>query len=147
MSAQLKFQIFEEELLNPLRGHELSGLESFVASLLLTASTHRPIGIAEIIQVVERTNGLSLKGKTPKSKERAVKDIIHTLRKDHAFPILARRKNPSGYWWCASVQEMEAFIESYRSQALDELHTLSQIVRHNYPALQGQLSFDGPNNP
>jgi hypothetical protein len=37
---------------------------------------------------------------------------------------------------------MEAFIESYRAQALDELHTLSKIVKHNYPALQGQLKFE-----
>ena len=37
---------------------------------------------------------------------------------------------------------MKAFIESFRKQALDELHTLSKIVRHNYPALQGQLSFE-----
>lgn len=37
---------------------------------------------------------------------------------------------------------MEAFIESFRSQALDELRTLSKIIRHNYPALQGQLKFE-----
>lgn len=37
---------------------------------------------------------------------------------------------------------MQAFIESFRSQALDELHTLSKIVNANYPALQGQLKFD-----
>ncbi len=136
MSTQLKFELYEEELLNPLRGHELSDLESFVASLLLTASTHRPIGIAEIIEEVERQKNLRL-------TERKVKGIIRTLRKEHTFPILARRKKPTGYWWCASAQEMEAFIESFRAQALDELHTLSKIVKNNYPALQGQLRFDG----
>ncbi len=74
--------------------------------------------------------------------ERMVKKVIRTLRKDHAFPILARKRKPTGYWWCNSVEEMEAFIESFRKQALDELHTLSRIVNHNYPALQGQLRFD-----
>lgn len=136
MSTQLKFELYEEELLSPLRGHELSDLESFVASLLLTASTHRPIGIAEIIEAVESQMNLRL-------TERKVKGIIRTLRKNHTFPILARRKKPTGYWWCASAQEMEAFIESFRAQALDELHTLSKIVKNNYPALQGQLRFDG----
>lgn len=142
MSTQLKFELYEQELLNPLRGHELSELECFVASLLLTASTHRPIGIAEIIQAVEQTEHLRLRGRSVPSKERAVKEIIRTLRRDHTFPILARRTKPTGLWWCASSKEMEAFIESFRSQALDELHTLSKIIKHNYPALQGQLTFE-----
>ena len=135
MSTQLKFELYEEELLNPLRGHKLSDLESFVASLLLTASTHRPTGIAEIIRAYEDATCARL-------NERTVKDVIRTLRRDHSFPILARRKKPTGYWWCASSQEMEAFIESFRAQALDELHTLSRIVKQNYPALQGQLRFE-----
>lgn len=135
MCAQLKFVLFEEELLNPLQGHELSEVDKYVASLLLTAATHRPIGIAEI-----RRRAAEALGK--KLSSRSVKAIIRSLRKNHAFPILARRKKPTGYWWCASVEEMEAFIESFRSQALDELHTLSKIVKHNYPALQGQLKFD-----
>jgi hypothetical protein len=142
MSTQLKFQLYEQELLNPLRGHALTDEESFVASLLLTANTHRPIGITEIIQAIEQTEHLRLKGKTVKSKERAVKFIIRTLRKDHSFPILARRSKPTGYWWCGSTDEMKAFIESFRAQALDELHTLSKIVKYNYPALQGQLNFE-----
>jgi hypothetical protein len=142
MGTQLKFELYEEELLNPLRGHKLTAMENYVASLLLTASSHRPIGIAQIIQSVKGSTELRFKGKTLKSKERAVKDIIRTLRKDHTFPILASRKKPTGYWWCASIAEMEAFIESYRAQALDELHTLSKIVKHNYPALQGQLKFE-----
>jgi hypothetical protein len=132
---QMKFRLFEEELLKPLRGHKLSDLEQFVASLLLTANTFEPIGIAEIIDAIET--------KTDKRiSQRAVKDIIRTLRRDHTFPILARRTKPTGYWWCGSAAEMEAFIESFRAQALDELHTLSKIVRHNYPALQGQLNFE-----
>ncbi len=135
MGDQLKFNLYEQELLNPLRGHKLSEMESYVASLLLTADTHRPIGIAEIIVSVKSSLEMPI-------SERLVKRVIRTLRKDHAFPILARKKKPSGYWWCASASEMEAFIESFRKQALDELHTLSKIVTRNYPALQGQLRFD-----
>lgn len=135
MSEQLKFNIYEQELLNPLRGHKLSDMESYIASLLLTADTHRPIGIAEIMRSVESSLNVRI-------NERLVKRVIRTLRKDHAFPILARKKQPSGYWWCGGISEMEAFIESFRKQALDELHTLSKIVTRNYPALQGQLRFD-----
>ena len=132
---QLKFELYEQELLSPLQGHELTELESYIASLLLTASSHRPIGISEIIRCYESINDKRL-------SERVVKNTIRSLRRDHTFPILARRKEPAGYWWCASASEMEAFIESFRSQALDELHTLSKIIKHNYPALQGQLKFD-----
>src|ERR687883_144323 len=107
MSEQLKFKLYEDELLKPLRGHELSELESFVASLLLTASTHSPIGIADIIEAVKRNTLVCLPGKTTKARERAVKKIIRTLRKDHTFPILSRKKKPTGYWWCASALEME----------------------------------------
>jgi hypothetical protein len=39
-------------------------------------------------------------------------------------------------------EEMTEFVESFKSQALDELHTLSKIVKHNYPALLGQLSLE-----
>jgi hypothetical protein len=132
---QMKFKLFEEELLKPLRGHELSDLEMFVASLLLTANTFQPIGISEIIDAIEAKDGRRV-------SQRTIKDIIRTLRKDHTFPILARRSKPTGYWWCGSAAEMEAFIESFRAQALDELHTLTRIVKHNYPALQGQLNFE-----
>jgi hypothetical protein len=133
--AELKFETFEAELLNPLRGHELTDMERFVASLLLGAKRDFPIGIKAIIAQVRRVKGSNL-------SERRVKRIIRSLRKDHAFPILASRQPPTGYWWCAGVEEMEGFICSFKSQALDELHTLSKIVKNNYPALAGQLEFD-----
>jgi hypothetical protein len=136
MSGQLKFELYEQELLNPLRGHELSEMESFIASLLLTASTHRPTSINEIVLAVKEQKGMRL-------SQRAVKRIIRELRQDHKFPILSRKASPPGYWWCASSDEMKAFIESFRRQALDELHTLSTMIKHNYPALQGQLRFEG----
>ncbi|HYX72155.1 MAG TPA: hypothetical protein VE732_05240 [Nitrososphaera sp.] len=136
MNEQLKFKLYEEELLDPLRGHALTEIERFIASLLLDATTDKPIGIAEIIRAYAAHSGKRI-------SDRIVKGIIRRLRKEHAFPILARRsKKPTGYWWCGSAAEMEMFIESFRSQALDELHTLSTIIKHNYPALLGQLKFD-----
>lgn len=135
MSEQLKFELYERELLNPLRGHELTEIESYIAMLLLTASTHRPTPISEIQEAVKSQTGKRL-------SKRIVKSTIRTLRQDHKFPILSRKSNPPGYWWCGSVAEMNAFIESWRKQALDELHTLSTIINHNYPALQGQLKFE-----
>jgi hypothetical protein len=127
-----KFELFEAELLAPLGGHGLSDVESFVASLLLDASRENPVGIRTIIERVLRVKGFDL-------SERKVKDIIRTLRKVHVFPILASRKLPAGYWWCKSAEEMDMFIESFKAQALDELHTLSKIVKHHYPELMGQL--------
>lgn len=141
MGEQLKFALYEQELLNPLCGHSLTEMEKFVASLLLTASSHRPILIAEIIEAIEQNPELENKG-SYQTKERRVQKVIRSLRKDHTFPILARREKPAGCWWCTSAADMQAFIESFRSQALDELHTLSRIVKHNYPALQGQLAFE-----
>lgn len=137
MSAteQLKFLAFERELIDPLRGHELTEVEGYVSSLLLGASSARPIGIAEIRHHVELALNQRL-------DERTVKKIIRTLRKDHAFPILSRRRKPSGYWWCSSVEEMKSFIATFRGQALDELTTVAAIVKSNYPELAGQLRFD-----
>lgn len=132
---QLSFQLYEEEMLNPLFGHELTAVESYVASLLLDASRERPVGIKEIAGRVREAKGLGL-------SERKVKSIIRSLRKEHAFPVVASRQPPAGYWWCHSVEEMEEFVESFRAQALDELHTLSRIVRHNFPALAGQMNFE-----
>ena len=116
MVEQLKFKIYEDALLNPLRGHALNELESYIASLLLTTNTHRPIGIAEIISAVKDCLDVKL-------SERTVKKIIRTLRKDHTFPILARRTKPTGYWWCASSDEMKAFIESFRHKlSMNSIH-------------------------
>lgn len=128
-------KLFEDELLNPLYGHELSDMERFIADLLLNANRENPIGIRTIIHQVGIHKGIPL-------SERTVKSIIRALRKDHTFPIIASRKSPSGYWWCSSVEEMTEFIQSFKAQALDELHTLSQIVKHNFPALAGQLQFE-----
>ncbi len=131
---QLKFELYEEEMLSPLGGHELTEMELFVAGLLLGASRENPVGIKAIIHQVNAHKGIPI-------SERSVKKLIRALRKEHTFPIIASRQPPTGYWWCSSPEEMSEFIESFRAQALDELHTLSLIVRHNFPALSGQLNF------
>lgn len=138
MNSQFKFRAFEEELLSPLRGHALTELKEFVASLLLEADSSRPIKIAEII--IAAGNRFA-----DWPTERDVKETVRSLRKDHGFPILSRKGKPAGYWWGTSVSEMEKFIEDWRKQALDELHTLSKIVKQNYPQLAGQLSLEAVN--
>jgi len=136
--AGFNFEKLEAEMISPLAGHALTEIEEYIAGLLLRASSEKPFRIADIINYV----GLNLHTTID---ERAVKEIIRSLRRVHKFPILARRSKPAGYWWCTSATDMEEFITLFRSQALDELHTLSQIVRHNYPDLIGQLRFDGTN--
>jgi hypothetical protein len=151
---QLKFALFEREMIDPLKGHELSEPERYVACLLLEASSTRPLRITDLIVSLTKhfgkhpqpQGGLQV-GKADLSplpasfNERRVKRIIRTLRHDHALPILARRSPPRGLWWCSSIDEMLEFISDFRSQALDELTTLSKIVKHNYPALAGQLEL------
>lgn len=151
MSAELKYQLFEQELLNPLRGHKLTPAEAFVADTLLDATSALPVGIAEIVR-------LNRKLRNHEISERAVKQIIRSLRKDHEFPILSRKSEqrrkhdkqgnviaaakPAGYWWCHSEAEMVEWVTEFRKQPMDELHTLSRIVKANYPKLAGQLQLD-----
>lgn len=136
MVANLKYRKFEDELLNPLRGHKLTYEEEFVANLLLDASVAFPIGISRIrAEAVKGEKGFNV-------SERQVKNIVRTLRKEHGLPILSRKNKPSGYWWCGSKAEMEAYIDAARAQPMDELHTLSKMVKQNYPELAGQLSLE-----
>ena len=134
-AEQLSLETYEHELINPLGGRQLTEMESYVASLLLGATSAQPITIKEIIRrvIVVMEENLS---------EREVKMIVRRLRKDHALPILARRSRPYGYWWCKSAEEMAAFIETFKGQALDELTTVARMVRHNYPELAGQLRLE-----
>jgi len=136
MSVDLKFELFEQELLNPLAGHKLTNEEEFVANLLLDATAKLPIGITRIRrEAAKGERGFHI-------SERGVKDIVRTLRKVHGLPILSRRNKPSGYWWCGSEAEMKEYCERARSQPMDELHTLSKMVKQNYPALAGQLTLE-----
>lgn len=162
MSAQFKFEVFERELLNPLAGIKLTKAEEFVANLLLDATSEKPRTIAHIIRVqpcfycdgacevpessVRYMTCPDCKGTGSRAgqvlNERTVKDTVRALRKEHGLPILSRKHKPPGYWWCGSKKEMEEYIDRARSQPLDELHTLSKMVKQNYPELAGQLSLE-----
>jgi hypothetical protein len=131
---QPKFRIFELEILDPLGGRELNRVEFFIAHLLLGGTADAPIGLADI-----RRRAVGELGKP--LNPRTVKAVIRRLRRNHKLPILSSRSAPAGYWWCNSLDEMNRFIAYFRGVALDELYTLSQIVKHNYPALAGQLAF------
>jgi hypothetical protein len=142
VNTSLKYELFEAALLAPLRGHDLSDDESLIASLLLDASSERPIGIKHIVEVM---NSRPKENRRRRVDDRAVKDIIRGLRKNHEFPILSRKfarpTKPAGYWWCQSEPEMDDFIKDFSKQPMDELHTLSRIVKANYPKLAGQLTL------
>lgn len=130
-----RFKQFEQAILKPRCGQPMTELEAFIACYLLDASSENPRNARQIIAAVGRAMKETI-------TERKVKDSIRALRKFHALPILARRKKPTGYWWCGSPEEMDEFIQLFRAQALDELHTLSQIVKANYPTIAGQLNFE-----
>jgi hypothetical protein len=132
---KLKFRKYETELLSPLSGHALSDEESAVANLLLEATAAKPMAGKVIREELTRQFNMNLSSRT-------VMAIIRRLRKHHAFAILSSRQQPFGYWWCGSKQELQEFIERFKSVALDELHTLHRIVKTNYPELAGQLDFE-----
>lgn len=126
------FLIFEEEIINPLGGVELSAIESFIASLLLDATSEKPVKMAAIIEACADTLGAKI-------SERKVKILIRSLRLNHAFPIITRRAKPAGYWWCGSVEEMKEFARLWQSQYFDEMRTLHVMMKHNFPRLAGQM--------
>lgn len=130
----------EFELFNPLRGHHLTEMEQYVALLLIDAQAERPITNEGIRIAVEVHMHQTI-------DDRSVKRIIRTLRKDHSFPIIANKQSPPGYWYCRSKAEMEEFIERFRAQPLDQLHTLSRMVKAHFPELAGQLRFDDMEPP
>jgi hypothetical protein len=130
-----RFKQFELALLQPRNGQPMTEIEAYIACYLLDASSENPRNARQIIAAVEREFG-------DKISERTVKDCVRTLRKFHALPILASRRPPHGYYWCSSTEEMSRFVAQFRAQAMDELHTLSQIVKTNYPQIAGQLNFE-----
>jgi hypothetical protein len=134
MSADLKYELLEEELLNPLRGKKLARDEEFVATLLLDATEAQPIGVKRLRRALAEAGW--------PMTERWVKDIIRTLRKKHELPILSRRKKGGGFWWCENEEQMKEYVKHASRQPMDELHTLSRIVKANYPRLVGQLRLD-----
>jgi len=126
------FQVFEEEILNPLDGVALTEVEEFVASLLLDATSEKPLKTAQIIEAVADALGEEI-------SFRELKKIIRSLRVNHAFPILSRRSKTAGLWWCQSIDEMKEFARLWQSQYFDEMKTLYVMMKHNYPRLAGQL--------
>jgi hypothetical protein len=131
---QMKFEDLEREMLNPLRGLPLTKDELFVATMLLEATAARPIGIKRLRRALHDAER--------PITERDVKDIIRSLRKKHELPIISRRANGSGFWWCENEAQMKEYATRARKQPMDELHTLSRIVKANYPRLAGQLSLE-----
>ena len=126
------FYVFEEEILNPLGGQQMTVQEVFIAQLILEASSAKPVKMDEIIEQFRKTFGENL-------SVRQLKVIVRAFRRDRAFPILSRRSKPAGYWWCQSVEEMKEFSNLWQSQYFDEMRTLYVMMRHNYPRLAGQL--------
>ena len=134
MSANLKYELFEQELLNPLHGHDLSTDERFVAEVLLDATSARPMGIKRIRRLSKELRSVQL-------SDRVVKAIIRRLKKDHEFPIFSRRKRPAGFWWGTSEEEALEYFRHAQRQPLDELHTLHRMMKVNFPRLAGQLTI------
>lgn len=134
MTTARKYELFEQELLNPLRGRKLTREEELVAGMILNASAAQPIGIKRL--------GRLLREAGSPASEREVKDIVRTLRKKHELPILSRRMKGGGLWWCENEEQMKEYVKHASKQPLDELHTLSRIVKANYPRLVGQLHLE-----
>lgn len=136
LGEQLKFPfgLVAEEETDPVRGHQLSEIEKFIAYLLIEATSEKPMKTDQIIQRVKDQVNQRL-------DRRKVKIIIRNLRRLHAFPILTRRSNPAGYFWCKNQKEMEEFERMWLSQVTDELYTLQVLKKHNYPRMAKQLRF------
>lgn len=134
-AAQLRFSVFEDELLNPLRGHELTPEEAFVANLLLDASATRPLNNEALRDL--------LRGRfCEEYSERELKALILSLRDGHSFPIVASKSKPFGYWWCRSAEEMREQWERVRGEAVGMLATWSRLIKAHFPELAGQLRLD-----
>lgn len=125
------FKQFEDELTNPLDGHQLSKLEAFIGSLLLDADSEKPLKTTEIVAAVFEQLGENL-------NRRRLKIIIRNLRRLHGFPILTRRSKPAGYFWCRSKKEWAEFEKMWMSQVMDELVTHKMMKKSVYPNLAGQ---------
>jgi hypothetical protein len=137
---QLSFEIFEQEVLSPLAGHELTDLERFIANLLLDASSQKPLGNEEIGDQVQLHFAGQKNYKDERPDERTIKKIIRSLRRLHKFPIIARfDQKPYGYWWAKSAEEMLDYYNKAMGRLTDELKTIYGIIKANYPDYAGQL--------
>ncbi|HQU82979.1 MAG TPA: hypothetical protein PKY59_07645 [Pyrinomonadaceae bacterium] len=133
------FHVFEEEVLNPINGQQMSPEETFIAQMILDGTSEKPIKMQQIIDDYVDVFGEKL-------SERQLKIIIRSFRRDRAFPILSRRAAPAGYWWCQSVAEMKEFARLWQSQYFDEMRTLYVMMKHNFPQLAGQMRLPNTGN-
>lgn len=134
IDPELPFTTLEEEVLDPLKGFELTDTEIFVAGHILNARSEMPIKMAEIIDRAEVELGLALTA-------RQIRIIVRSLRRTHGFPICTRKGHPAGYWWGRSEAELEEFVSVWKAQYLDEITTLQTMLKINYPRLAGQLQL------
>lgn len=134
LQNELPYETFEEAVMKPWSGIEMTDAERFIAGLILEATTAKPIKQAEIITAV----GLRLECKI---SDRQVRSIVRNLRRTHGFPICTRKGAPAGYWWGRTEAELEEFVNTWKAQYLDEIQTLYKMLTVNYPRLAGQLKL------
>ncbi len=132
MRQELPFETFEEAVMKPWTGIDMTDAERFIAGLILGATTAGPIKQAEIIAAVRRGLECSV-------SERQVRHIVRNLRRVHGFPICTRKGSPAGYWWGRTEAEMKEFIDTWEAQFKDEAQTLSIMIKANFPRLAGQM--------
>jgi hypothetical protein len=133
--SALPYDVFEEELIAPLRGVEMTDVEFAVSAMLLEATTAEPIKQGEIIVRLKREKDLTV-------NERQMRMIIRNLRRMHGFPICSRKGSPAGYWWGRTEAELEEFRDVFFAQIKDEAETVGIMLRKNFPRLAGQLRLD-----
>lgn len=131
---QLPYEVFEDEMIDPLRGVEMTEAERYIAGLILDAVSERPIKQAEIITAVLQNLGYGV-------TERQVRHIVRNLRRMHGFPICTRKGAPAGYWWGRTEAELAEFVRVWQAQYLDEAQTLHMMLKTNYPRLAGQMKL------
>lgn len=130
----LPFETFEQEMIDPLKGVELSEIELFVAGLILDARSEQPIKMAEIALAAMHQRAVDL-------SDRQIRTIVRCLRRDHGFPICTRKGAPAGYWWGRTEAELAEFVRVWQAQYLDEAQTLHKMLKVNYPRLAGQMKL------
>lgn len=131
----LPFETFEEAVMKPWTGIDMTDAERFIAGLILEATTARPIKQAEIIIAVHRDLQCTV-------TERQVRLIVRNLRRMHGFPVCTRKGAPAGYWWGRTEAELEEFIRVWKAQFVDEAQTLSIMIKKNFPRLAGQMRLE-----
>lgn len=132
LQEDIPYETIEQEILDPLKGVKLTENEFFVASQILEARSSAPIKMAEIM-----SRAFSMRAITLDSRQ--VRVIVRSLRRNHGFPICTRKGAPAGYYWGRSEAELAAFVNVWKAQYLDEIVTLRQMLKVNYPRLAGQL--------